>query len=111
MNQTEIVALTLDAVPKRWDRLDVLEQGDRESVDFALILHDEEGVVGCDTNEGGLSIRISSFHMQDWAIAVLTDITEKLDRRSSKRRWTSNGLAKKRPPRLMNAAKAHSTLQ
>jgi hypothetical protein len=28
-----------------------------------LILHDEEGIVGCDTNKGGLSIRMSSFHM------------------------------------------------
>jgi hypothetical protein len=38
--------LTLDAVPKRWNRLDIFEQGDRETVYLALILHYEERIIG-----------------------------------------------------------------
>jgi hypothetical protein len=49
--KNELIALTLDAVPERWDRLDVLEKGDREPVNLALILHNKERVVGFKTNK------------------------------------------------------------
>lgn len=66
---------TFDGVPKSWNRLDVLEQGKGEAVDFLLVLHDEEGVV-CFRNESSASFKIVVV-----SLVKRTDITEKLDRR------------------------------
>lgn len=39
---------TLDGVPERRDGFDILVQRQRKSVYLLLVLHDEEGIIGCD---------------------------------------------------------------